>query len=96
LHLPNSTEQAVAKPVKHYGRWRIRWVDENDARKSEVYDDYRAAAHKLRAHEVQVEEIRRGLRSPTPVDHTFDELADYWIEVRVPLKRSGTASDSRM
>jgi hypothetical protein len=56
LLVPNRTEQAVAKPVKHYGRWRIRWVDENGARKSEVYDDYRAAAHKLREHEV-----RRGL-----------------------------------
>ena len=19
----------MAKPVKHYGRWRIRWIDEN-------------------------------------------------------------------
>ncbi len=84
----------MAKPVKHYGRWRIRWVDETGDRKSEVYDDYREAAHKLREHEVRVEEVRRGLRAPTPVDHTFDELADYWVKVRVPLKRSGTDDES--
>jgi hypothetical protein len=28
--------QIVAKPVKHRGKWRIRWFDENDKRQSEV------------------------------------------------------------
>ena len=33
-------------------------------------------------------EVKRGLSSPTPPDRTFDKLADYWIENRVPQKRS--------
>jgi hypothetical protein len=33
----------VAKPVKHRGKWRIRWVDEHDKRQSAVFDDYKRA-----------------------------------------------------
>ena len=32
--------------------------------------------------------MRAGLRRPSPADHTFDELADYWEKHRAPLKRS--------
>ncbi len=28
----------MAKPTKHYGVWRIRWVDENRKRHSEVHE----------------------------------------------------------
>jgi hypothetical protein len=37
----------VAKPVKHRGKWRIRWFDENDHRQSEVHDDDRVAQVRL-------------------------------------------------
>ena len=53
----------MAKPIRHRGKWRIRWFDENGGRKSEVYDDYRVAQSKVREHEVTVEQIKRGIRS---------------------------------
>jgi hypothetical protein len=53
----------VARPIKHRGKWRVRWFDEHGRRQSEVCDDHRAAAFRLREHEHEVEEIRRGLRS---------------------------------
>jgi len=33
----------VAKPVKHTGKWRIRWLDERGKRQSAVFDDYKCA-----------------------------------------------------
>jgi integrase len=79
----------VGKPTKHRGRWRIRWFDQDGHRQSEVYDDHRDAAFKLREHQQEVEEIRRGLRRPVPAPKTFGDVCDYWIEHRVPQKRSG-------
>jgi hypothetical protein len=40
----------VGKPIRHRGKWRIRWLDPNGERCSEVYDDYKDAAFKLRQH----------------------------------------------
>ena len=79
----------MGKPTKHGGRWRIRWFDQNGHRQSEVYDDHRDAAFKLREHQQEVEQVRRGLRRPVPAPRTFGDLCDYWIEHRVPRKRSG-------
>ena len=84
----------MAKPVKHRGKWRIRWFDENDQRQSEVHDDYRVAQAKLREHEFQVDQIRQGLRPREARDKTFNDLCDYWIENRAPLKRSGKDDES--
>ena len=78
----------MGKPVKHYGKWRIRWVDETDQRQSANFDDFKEAAHQLRMNELEVEEIRRKVRSPRPPDKTFDELCDYWLKNRAPQKRS--------
>lgn len=78
----------MARPVKHYGRWRIRWIDADGRRQSEVYDKYRDAELALQRHEVEAEEIRRGLRLRPVGSHTFKELADYWLEHRASRKRS--------
>jgi integrase len=78
----------VARPVKHYGRWRIRWLDARGERRSEVFEKHRDAELALQRHEVEAEEIRRGLR-PAPLEsRTFGELADYWLEHRASRKRS--------
>jgi integrase len=79
----------VASPIKHRDKWRIRWVDATGKRCSAVYAAYVEAAHELRQREVEAEEVRRGLRLPTPADHTFDALCDYWLENRATQKRSG-------
>jgi integrase len=84
----------MARPVRHRGKWRIRWVDEDHHRRSEVYPEYRDALFKLREYEHQVEEIKRGLRSPAPPSKTFDDIADYWLTRRAVNKRSGKSDES--
>lgn len=84
----------MAKPVRHYGKWRIRWVDENRKRQSEIYDEYKDAAYKLREHEHHVEEVKRGLRSPSPPRKTYDHIADYWLQYRAVHKRSRYSDES--
>jgi integrase len=84
----------MAHPVQHYGRWRIRWLDEHGKRRSETFDDRKEAAFALRKREHEAEETRRGLRVATPADKTFNDLCDYWIEKRVPRKRSGKDDES--
>jgi integrase len=79
----------VPSPIKHRGKWRIRWFDATGKRQSEVHDTFKQAAHALRVHEVETADIRAGLRPPTPADRTFDQLCDYWLEHRATQKRSG-------
>src|SRR5277367_3118348 len=78
----------MAKPVQHYGRWRVRWVDENGQRQSASFDDYKTAAHELRVRETQAEDVRRKLRASAPLRKSFNDLCDYWLAHRAPLKRS--------
>jgi integrase len=84
----------MAKPTKHYGRWRIRWVDESGQRQSAVYDDFKTATFELRKNEIEVEERRRGLRAPEPPKRTVGDAITYWKEHRTPLKRSGDDDES--
>ena|SRR5689334_1850354 len=51
-------------------------------------DDYRRAQTELGRHQVEVDEIKRGLRNATPPENTFGDLCDYWLEKRAPGKRS--------
>lgn len=78
----------MAKPTKHYGKWRIRWTDEKDLRLSEVFDDFKTASYELKKRESEVADIKKGLRAPTPLNKTFPDICDYWIENRLPQKRS--------
>lgn len=78
----------MSSPVKHYGRWRIRWIDADGKRRSEVYIKHRDAELALQRHEVEAEETRRGLRPKPLASRTYGELADYWLEDRSPKKRS--------
>jgi integrase len=84
----------VARPVRYGRRWRIRWTDADGRRRSEVYDDHADAAFKLRQHQLEVEQVRRGLRAPEPPPKTFDELCDYWLARRAVRKRSRTDDES--
>jgi hypothetical protein len=84
----------VAKPVKHRGKWRIRWVDEHEKRQSAVFDDYKRAQTELSRRQVEVEEIKRGIRNAAPPEKTGDEIFDYWIEKRACRKRSQRGDES--
>jgi integrase len=81
----------MAKPIKlPSGKWRIRWLDENRARRSATYDSLAEADAEQKLKLAQVEEIKRGVRRPTPGPHTFAELCDYWVKHRAAHKRSGS------
>lgn len=78
----------MAKPTKHYDKWRVRWTDETGKRKSQTFADRKTAELALRKAELAVEERRRGLRPPQLEPRCFTEAADYWRRHRAPLKRS--------
>lgn len=84
----------MARPIRHRGKWRIRWLDEAGRRQSEVHDDFREAERRLREHQVAVDEIRRGLRTAAPPEKTFGELCDYWLAKRAVKKRSRADDES--
>ncbi|MBF0362768.1 MAG: site-specific integrase [Oligoflexia bacterium] len=79
-----------SEPVKHYGKWRIRWHDEKGNRKSEVFAKYKEACDALKRYVIESEDVKKGLVLPRPELRSCDELFDYWVEKRAPLKRSGS------
>lgn len=78
----------MSKPVKHYDKWRIRWVDAKGQRRSKTFTQYESAELALRKVQVEEEERRRGLRPPELQPRRFAEAARYWREHRAPRKRS--------
>ena len=50
----------MAKPTKHYDKWRIRWTDEAGTRHSKTFTERKTAELALRKVEIEVEERRRG------------------------------------
>jgi hypothetical protein len=78
----------LAKPYQAKGRWWIRVSDELSKRKKKSFSSHADAMKALVAEQARVAEVKDGRRSPTPPDRTFNQLADYWIENRVPQKRS--------
>lgn len=78
----------AARPTPFRGKWRIRWIDHEGKRQSDVLDGYAEAERELRRRQVEADEVRAGRRRPAPVDRTFAELADYWERHRAPAKRS--------
>ncbi len=86
----------MARPRKHYGKWRIRWVDQDGARHSETFDSRQDAEFALQRHEIEVKEVRRGLRGLILPNKTVNDICDYWEERRVPLKRSPKDDRSAM
>jgi integrase len=77
-----------ARPVGCRGKWRIRWIDAEGRRQSDVFDSYNEAERQLRKRQVEAEEVRRGQRRAAPPEKTFGNLCDYWIEHRAVEKRS--------
>jgi len=76
-------------PQKHYGKWRARWVDHHGERQSKNFDEYRDANFFEKQKKAEVEEVKRGMRAPTPPKRTFDALSDEWLATRAKRKRSG-------
>lgn len=77
----------MSKPVRHGKKWRIRWIDATGVRRGETYLKRADAKFALTRHHVEVEEIKRGLRGLQIPNKTFNDLCDYWLKYRTPLKR---------
>lgn len=84
----------MAKPTKCKNGWRVRYVDETGKQKSSgVFPTLKEAVAEQRRREAEVEEIKCGVRSPTPLDRPFSNLCDYWLTNKAIHKRS--AADDR-
>jgi len=83
-----------AKPIRHRGKWRVRWLDEHHKRRSSVFVSYEEACFELKKRQIEVEEIHRGLRHSYVRDKNFSELCDYWLDKKVPQKRKGCSDIS--
>lgn len=78
----------MAKPVRHYDKWRIRWRDEYGERQSRVFDSKEDAALALKQAELHVQEIKFGITPKLAAKKTFTDLSEYWTANKLPFKRS--------
>ncbi|MEZ4287780.1 MAG: site-specific integrase [Polyangiales bacterium] len=79
----------MARPTRYKDGWRIRWIDHTGKRRSEVHDRHDDALFALQRHQARASEVKRGLRSPVTEGKTFSDICEYWVQTRVPRKRSG-------
>jgi|HubBroStandDraft_6_1064221.scaffolds.fasta_scaffold1271788_1 hypothetical protein len=77
----------AAAPVPCRDKWRIRGIDHEGKRQSDVYASYREAARELRRRQVETDEIKRGLRRAPSVGSRgkgpTEMVADYtkrWLD----------------
>ncbi len=78
----------MAKPTRHYGKWRIRWTDHAGKRKSTVCSSFKEALYQQRLKEIEAEQISKGLMNSIEENKTFNNICDYWLANKAPLKRS--------
>jgi len=78
----------MAKPVKHYDKWRIRWVDENGRRQSRVYETLKEAEYSLAKYQAQVGAIALGYEEKLSEGKTFEDLCEEWLNFHAAQKRS--------
>ncbi len=78
----------IAKPQRHGNRWRITYRDMDAKRRFETFATFQEARDGLNRRNTEAEAVRSGAAARPPDPHTFDELADYWLEHRTTQKRS--------
>ncbi len=76
-------------PRKKGNRWEINYTDALGQRRFRTFRTKREANSALHHLNAEAEAVRAGVRAMPPEPHTFDELADYWLERKAPKKRSG-------
>ena len=77
----------TARPVKLRNKWRIRWIDADGTRQSAVYEKFGDADKALRRVQTETDQVKTGERDRPPPPKTFNDLADYWVENRLPRQR---------
>ena len=81
----------MARPIKHRGKYRIRWQDAAGRRRSACFTSYSAAERALRKFQAEADDLRAGLVDPVAkaaARKSFDDLADYWLDHVAVHKRS--------
>jgi integrase len=84
----------MAEPELHYGKYRIRWIDENGKRRSKVFESRKVAKAEYKKIVYEVEQIKLGFLKKDNQDVIFDSLAEYWLKNRTAYKRSAKDDQS--
>lgn len=81
-------EMKYPKPYQYRDKWRVRWFDENGTRQSATFDTEIEACRFGKKMVIETQEIKQGIRSPRPVEKSFGDACDYWLQYRAINKRS--------
>lgn len=77
----------MAKPVRHGAGWRVRWIDAHGVRRRKTFKDHDdALVFQIKA-EAEAAEVRHGWKTGRPLDQTFAELCDLYIETQLATTR---------
>src|SRR5262249_12307249 len=71
-----------------------RWTDLDGKRRKQRFARRDEANKELRRIQLEIGDVRTGVKVAPPPDRTFDELADYWIASVAPRKRSRKHDES--
>jgi integrase len=77
------------EPRKKGNRWEINYLDATGNRRWRTFRTRKEASSAIHHLNSEAEAIRAGVRVLPPEPHSFDELANYWLEKKAPQKRSG-------
>ena len=84
----------MGRPIKHYGKWRIRWRDALGRNRSECHPTFESAQSARHRHLVERELQLHGRAGALADIKTFDDLSQMWISNRAAYKRSGKHDES--
>ncbi len=84
----------MARPTKHYGKWRIRWKNALGKRLSATFPTRDAAIEALARRTLESGNSQSAPYAAHDDSHTFEDLCTYWIENRCDLKRSAKSDRS--
>jgi hypothetical protein len=84
----------MGRPIKHYGKWRIRWRDALGRKRSECHPTFEAAEAALHRHYAEKELQLHGRAGALADIKTFDDLIATWMRNRAAYKRSGSSDAS--
>jgi hypothetical protein len=72
----------MAGITKHYGKFRIRWFNENNKRQSKVFSTRAEAKLELQRIQYEVDRVKSGILKKDNPEIIFDNLAEYWLKHR--------------
>ncbi|GDX78526.1 integrase [Deltaproteobacteria bacterium] len=85
---PGAPMPKIGAPYRRGDRWRIAWTDADNERRFATFRTKAEAAAEQARLKTETAAIKSGALARPPAAHTFNELADYWMEHRASRKRS--------